>query len=181
MKFFGNNVKSELPIFAVDFQNRPELDTARLAVIEIQKTTPGIESNVKSVYTSPYDSHLRNDNLVPLSKLVCQSAAFVTENALGQKLDFDIINCWVSIYQKGDFTINHNHWPSLFSAVVYLEASEKSAPLIFENEISVPAIRNNMILFPGWIKHSVPPTEEERVIVAYNLTAIFSNGNNKFD
>jgi hypothetical protein len=173
MKVFGHNVQTSLPIFVADLSEMQELDQARKAVDELRKAYPTIESNVKSVYTSPFDSHTKNENLLPLSRLVCKAASFLTENAMGQRLEFEIMNCWVSVYERGDHTISHNHWPSLFSVVVYLEADDNSSPLVFENQIPIKVQKNQMVMFPGWILHNVPKTESSRIIVAYNLTAVF--------
>ena len=55
----------------------------------------------------------------------------------------------------------------------YVDAEPNDAPLVFPT--SGNAIYPNtglMIVFPGWVTHSVPPQEndKERIVVAGNLT-----------
>ena len=72
----------------------------------------------------------------------------------------------------------HNHWPHLWSFVYYVNCPVGSAPLLFDRCIHpakgierVAPKTGLMVMFPGWVHHSVPPhTGEERIIVAGNLT-----------
>jgi hypothetical protein len=174
MNIKGHKISVEVPYFTIDLSGHSyELDMARKAVNELRATEPGIDSNVKSVYASPYDSHKRNDKLQPLCRLVTKICGFVTENALGQKLDFSVVNCWTAVYEKNDFTVMHTHWPVLFSAVIYLESDEDSSPLILGNQINVPATKDTMVIFPGWLEHEVCETPTQRVVIAMNLATVF--------
>jgi hypothetical protein len=174
MNVQGHKISTQLPYFTIDLSRYQfELDLAREAIYDLQKCFPHTESNVKNYYTSPYDSHLQSTKLDPLCNLVLKLSSFITENALQQKLDFKIVNCWGSIYHPGDFTVLHNHWPCFFSAVVYLDADADSAPLILDNQLCVLAERSKMVLFPGWLDHEVPPTKTQRTVIAFNLTVDF--------
>jgi len=176
MNIQGHKISVSLPYFTIDLSKyQKELDLAREAIYELQKNHRHTESNLKNFYTSPYDSHLKSDKLHPLCTLVIKLAGFITENALGQKLDFTILNCWGSIYNPGDYAVIHNHWPSFFSGVVYLDADEQSSPLILDNQLCVKAKKSHMTLFPGWVDHEVPPTKSQRVIIAFNFHTDFSH------
>jgi hypothetical protein len=178
MNIKGHKISVEVPYFTIDLSEyNYELDMARKAVEELQVNEPGIESNVKSIYVSPYNSHMRNDKLHPLCRLVTKICEFITENALGQKLEFSVTNCWAAIYEKDDFTVMHTHWPVLFSAVIYLESDEDSSPLILGDQINVPATKNTMVIFPGWLEHEVCETATPRVVVAMNLSVAFDKTN----
>ena len=41
-----------------------------------------------------------------------------------------------------------------------------------QHDLVLPCVNNSMIVFPGWVTHSVPPekSDKERVIVAGNLS-----------
>lgn len=174
MNIQGHKISSQLPYFTVDISKyQLELDTARDAIFELQQSHPHTESNVKNYYTSPYDSHLKTRKLEPLNQLVLRLASFICQNALGQKLDFKIVNCWGSIYMPGDYAVIHNHWPVFFSSIVYLDADDQSSPLILDNQICVSPKKSHLVLFPGWLDHEVPPTQSQRNIIAYNLTVDF--------
>lgn len=172
-------VPLHLPIFCCDlnvFEN--ELLLARQAVEELQISHPeSISSNVKAKYTSSYKSHILNNKLVPLTELVIKIAKRVSKETLS--CDLDAINvdlftadCWCAIYEQSDETIPHNHFPADFSAVIYLEASQESAPIIFANSILVKPVSGSLVLFPGILNHHVPPTEGRRVVIAMNIFKI---------
>jgi len=170
------SVPLQLPVFCCDLNPHVlELTLAKEAVEELRISHPeSIESNVKATYSSSYKSHLLNSKLVPLTELVMKIAKKASKQTLS--CDLDAINvdlftadCWCAIYEKTDETIPHNHFPSDFSAVVYLEAGPLSAPIIFANSILVNPVPGTLVLFPGILNHHVPPTEGRRVVVAMNL------------
>jgi hypothetical protein len=172
-------VPIEMPVFCADLRNYPlELSLAAQAVQELRVSHPEITpSNVKATYSSPYKSHLLNNKLIPLTQLVMKIAKKVSRETLS--CDLDQINvdlftadCWCAIYEESDKTIPHNHFPSDFSAVVYLEAQPLCAPIIFANTIVVQPVSGSLVLFPGLLDHQVPPTQGRRVVVAMNLFKI---------
>jgi len=169
-------VPLQLPIFCCDLNGYPnELELARQAVDELQISHPeSITSNVKAKYSSSYKSHLLNNKLVPLTELVIKIAKRASRESLscdleGINVDLFVADCWCAIYEHSDQTIPHNHFPSDFSAVIYLESQPESAPIIFANSLMVKPVPGSLVLFPGILNHHVPPTEGRRVIVAMNL------------
>jgi hypothetical protein len=81
---------------------------------------------------------------------------------------------WGLVYVKGNQTEEHNHWPSLWSYTFCVNACESCAPLVFptcEHEYSVDSMPAQLILFPAWVMHEVPPhtCDHERIMVAGNL------------
>ena len=169
-------VPLQLPIFCCDLKSyENELQLAKEAVYELQISHPeSTPSNVKATYSSSYKSHLLNPKLLPLTELVMKIAKKVSKETLSCDLDavnvgLFIADCWCAVYEKSDETIPHNHFPSDFSAVVYLEAEPQSAPIIFANSILVKPIPGSLVLFPGLLNHHVPPTEARRVVVAMNI------------
>jgi hypothetical protein len=53
-------------------------------------------------------------------------------------------------------------------AVVYLEANENCAPIVFANSIMVKPVPGTLVIFPGILEHHVPENFDKRVIVAIN-------------
>ena len=68
---------------------------------------------------------------------------------------------WGVIYEKGDKSGRHNHYPNRWSFVYYVNTPEGSAPLIIcgdsgEDEISAKPVAGGCIVFPAWMDHYVP-------------------------
>jgi hypothetical protein len=84
-----------------------------------------------------------------------------------------ITNLWSAVYQNGDKTDPHDHSPLPGSFVYYLKASENSSPLFFnDNNLSIVPEEDLLIVFPGYIIHSVPESseKEKRIVIAGNFT-----------
>ena len=177
MNIQGHRLQVSLPYFTVDLGTHTQaLDLARQALAELRVEAPSITSNVAADYVSPYDSHRRNTKLMPVCELARNCCEYLTETVLGQRLELRVINCWAADYGPGDFTHRHDHWPMLFSCVIYLDCDHLSAPLILANDHEVQAETGRMVIFPGWVEHEVPPTASARSCVAINLAAMWDRG-----
>ena len=96
------------------------------------------------------------------------------------EVEICVWDCWGAIYNEGNYTIKHNHWPYLWSFVYYVKCSENCAPLVLDGMVTQSGKLGNhfyptegdMIMFPGWINHSVPKHEskDDRVVIAGNLS-----------
>ena len=96
-------------------------------------------------------------------------------------VQYKVSTSWGLIYEKGQHTNSHTHWPDTWSWTYCVKACEDCSPLIFthaknENHISKASLavapkENQMIIFPGWVHHEVPeqPCEHERIMIAGNL------------
>ena len=87
-------------------------------------------------------------------------------------------DCWGVLYNKNDFAIAHAHWPHIWSWGYYVKVPQGSSPLVFPegkegNYYVFPKV-GDLVIFPAWIKHEVPPslTEEDRMLVGGNLERI---------
>ena len=91
----------------------------------------------------------------------------------GSTFDWVIMALWGNIYNKGDYTVPHEHMPSPYSFTYYVKVPDGSAPLIFDDlgETWYPK-EGDLVLFPGYVKHSVPEhtIDENRISIAGNLT-----------
>ena len=172
-------VETKAPIFWWDMSHlEPVLQSARESIDDLRLTHPDSPvSNVKSVYMSPWKSHLLSDKLLPLCHEVMRLAKEVSKSywhtdleALNQ--DFMIADCWGVIYEQSDKTIAHSHYPSDFAAVMYLEADDNCAPIIFDQKLVVQPRPKTLVMFPGYLLHEVPENHGHRVIVAMNLNKI---------
>lgn len=123
---------------------------------------------------SPWGSQRLNPKL----GLLCASAmAIVTRCAQAVSgvppdavnLEFVLTDCWAAIYERADATARHNHFPCDLAAVVYLEAEENCAPIVFGDGVAVQPRPRTMIVFPGLLDHEVPATVGRRIIIAMNF------------
>ena len=105
------------------------------------------------------------------AKIADQAVALAIENS-PHKVSLEPFDCWGNIYRKGDYTKSHDHWPHPWSWVYYANVSDSCSGLRFDDDgfrfIPDPG---DLILFPGWLYHSVEPqtTDYERVVVAGNI------------
>ncbi len=152
-----------------------ELLLARQAIDEIRLSHPdSTPSNVKAVYMSPWKSHLVNPKFGPLCELVTRIGKQVSEEHLKAKLDalnldLKVTDCWGVIYETSDHTVPHHHYPSDLSAVIYLDADENCAPIIFGDGVAVNPKPNLLVIFPGILMHEVPQNTAKRTVIAMNL------------
>ena len=80
-------------------------------------------------------------------------------------------NLWGQWYRKGDYQISHTHYPNQWSFVYFVNTPRGSSPLVFSrSKKKVAAKAGNMVIFPSWVRHQVPPNKcEERSVVAGNF------------
>lgn len=103
-------------------------------------------------------------------------------------------NIWVNISEYKDSNVNHIHPNSVLSGVFYLDVSEDTGSLHFYNPAqflmdyvlngnvnkyaetnsctwTVDPICNLLLLFPGWLEHSVGPNlnkKRKRISLSFN-------------
>ncbi len=178
-EFTQFNVPTESTVFGCSLRDAaPVLDLALQALYELRQAHPdATPSNVKAVYMSPWKSHHLTTDLAPLIQLVADKIKSATQQFLGvdlNQLEYDlrVADCWGAVYEQSDHTVPHTHYPSDFSAVIYLEMEEQSSPIIFENSFSVSPTSGSLVFFPGHLSHHVPATQGKRVIVVINYIKI---------
>ena len=134
---------------------------------DVQKSSTNVQASMTGWYMHETDSDFME---------VCRMAMdFAYENSPRQGVPFMPYDCWGAIYSKGNYTKTHEHWPQIWSWVYNVECCEKCSPLVFNDAPQgahyVYPNSGNMILFPGWIRHSVPEhqCDHDRIILAGNL------------
>ena len=87
-------------------------------------------------------------------------------------------DCWGVLYKKKDFAVAHAHWPNIWSWGYYVKIPKGSSPLVFPegkegNYYVFPQV-GDLIIFPAWIKHEVPPSAivKDRILVGGNIERI---------
>ena len=87
-------------------------------------------------------------------------------------------DCWGVLCKKNDFAVAHAHWPNIWSWGYYVKVPGGSSPLVFPegkegNYYVFPQV-GDLVIFPAWVKHEVPPStvDEDRMLVGGNLERI---------
>ena len=153
----------------------PALMHARLAIDEVRALHPeSTPSNVKAVYMSPWGSHLLTNKFQPLIELVENTAIEISSRFFKadlKKLNIkpSVTDCWGVIYEESDYVNPHAHFPADLAAVIYLEAEEGCAPIVFGDGFSITPKPALLVMIPGSLMHSVPPNNAKRTVVAMNI------------
>ena len=119
------------------------LINARIGIEEVRLKHPqSTASNVQAVYMSPWASQYLTDKFNDLIKVVEHNAYDVSKQFF--KADLKQLNlkpvvtdCWGVIYEESDFVYPHTHFPADLSAVIYLDAEEGCAPIIFGDRTAI--------------------------------------------
>ena len=87
-------------------------------------------------------------------------------------------DCWGVLYKKNNFAVAHAHWPNIWSWGYYVKVPKGSSPLVFPegkegNYYVFPEV-GDLVIFPAWVKHEVPPSvcDEDRILVGGNIERI---------
>jgi hypothetical protein len=129
-------------------------------------------TNVKALMTS-YQIYEETDVFNSLLNYIFQKASICPWVSPNNVLKYDSV--WGSIYKENEKTLPHNHGNSLVSFVLYLQTDQTSSPLKIHTspEIIIYPKINDLIMFRGYVKHSVPPQPKtinnDRIVFAGNI------------
>ncbi|HEY0192810.1 MAG TPA: hypothetical protein VGC42_16940 [Kofleriaceae bacterium] len=168
------SVATTLPVLVFDLDDPEPVQLAREAIAELRVSHPAtIMSNVRATYRSPWHSHVLNPKLVPLCDRVVALARQASKAAFGVDLDHAplvVSQCWVIVYEAGDGTRRHNHFPAVFGCAVYLDAGDGAAPMVVGGGTAIEPRPGRVVLFPGALDHAVPDHPGgARTVVSMNL------------
>ena len=134
-----------------------------------------VQESKTFVKASMSDWQLHTHNSIV--KKLCDKVLDIILESSGRKNStkppkFYIRKCWGAVYGKGDWTQEHNHAGSVYGWCYYIRMPKGSSPLVFpEAELECHPKEGELIVFPGIVKHSVPPCEceEKRIMIASNV------------
>jgi len=130
-------------------------------------------SNVKALMTD-WCIWKQSKVFDPLLKKILQTYKDLSYAENDPRFELSIQNAWGAIYKKHDYANPHDHHPCYSSFVYYLKSNGKT-PLTFkESNFSLSPVDDTLIIFPSYVKHHVPPHEEDedRVCIAGNMEII---------
>lgn len=116
--------------------------------------------------------------MVDIQKVILDAARLVLDGTSYDGLGLVLISAWFIVSPVGASNIRHSHPRSFLSGVYYVKVPSGSSPIVFHPEaqsstVSFEAKENRLLIFPGWLEHSVAPNSaaEERVVLSFNLGA----------
>ena len=177
----GRWILEKLPIITQDIGN----DSINEKLISIIKTTIAEQKTEKGVPkpVTNWFMHLFSSEFGWVSD---QAIKIAKENAPAP-VQLETFDCWGARFGKDGYSFIkvHNHWPAAWSWVYYPKACDDCVPLVFDDcplydpwsapltsePWQVASKTNRIVVFPGWVRHSVPKhiCDHDRVVVAGNI------------
>lgn len=164
------------PIITANVTNSEKINPILEKTIRHIGDTQNRKTNVKADMTHHQmwrDEYFGHEEFQIICKVALQLAFKNAPEKMQPFFKPCITECWGALYKKGDFTRSHDHWPAIWSFCYYVNVSKTCAPLRFPGaELSIKPKNGLMILFPGWIEHSVPKQKNDhhRIMVAGNIS-----------
>ena len=164
-----NIVKEKLPLL---IDKCPHHNTIKEGIIRdnfdfsrSRYNADGNASNVKALQTP-------QQTFSPSIKLITDLVVRNLVKVEGKGKTWFIEDCWVSLYNKGDYTISHSHNPAYWSFVYFVKSPRGSSPLVFSTSGKrIKAEEGKIVIFPGCLKHEVPKNKCcDRIVLAGNVT-----------
>ena len=112
----------------------------------------------------------------PIFNFLADIVIDIAKETSPHEVQLELYDMWGAVYNRGDFTMNHDHWPHPWSFVYYVK-SNGATPIIFPDcSYSLNPKAGDIVLFPGIIRHGVPihESDEERIIVSGNINIKYS-------
>ena len=165
---YSLTVNKEANIFVFDLTS--EIDSNKIAsdVLAFRSQFP--ESNKSNIigWHSGYFAHKQSHYFDDLIKLVESKA---TKAINDKDFNISVVQSWAIVYEKGNGAAKHSHADTLISAVFYADVEASASPLKFENGPTILPEKGMLVIFPGWLKHEVPPMrfDSKRIAIAFNL------------
>ena len=159
--------ETEIGIYTLD--NHQELNNKLKKIIsDFRKEYPESDNSNVKAWHSNFDTHVKE----PKFNILIDRVMDASKDFINIKCNLYLLNFWVMEYEKGNYTVKHNHWPATLSGIYYIDVEENSSPIIFENNFVIKPKNGMLLLFPSIVNHEVPPTKGKRIVASFNLQFI---------
>jgi uncharacterized protein (TIGR02466 family) len=146
-----------------------------------------------SNWQTPQDLHTR-PAFAEFTKLVEMAARGVARFLQVEQYPMMVTGCWGNINPPGAYHPTHHHPNNYLSGVYYVAVPAKGSRIVFQdprpsmimpkprqysrltaNAADAESKEGRMLIFPSWLKHSVPANDgdSERISISFNL--MFTN------
>ena len=132
------------------------------------------KSNVKADMTEWIMQH--KTGFKDLAKIILDMSVEGSKQKFNREINPHITSMWGMRYKSGEQAISHDHWPSIWSFVYYLNAPDGAPGLFFSEMGPQGGIRKLepglLIMFPGHTLHGVKPEKFDgyRYVVSANVS-----------
>ena len=108
----------------------------------------------------------------------------------------EISGCWANISPKGAIHLPHHHPNNYLSGIYYVHTSDGANRVTFHDpsqindvlapqlraanqynykEYAIPAKPGRLVIFPAWLRHSVPENTSEDIRISISFNIVFSD------
>ena len=146
-------------------------------------------SNVSNVHAwhSRYDTHKQSNVFQPLIDTVLLMCYDISKEyykvPVTDPYHYEVDDLWLSMYEKNDYTVMHDHFPATFAACYYVDVKEfnglseqknkySSSPITFESQpddLDIQPVNGMLLIWMGMMKHKVEPTNKKRTCICMNI------------
>ena len=160
--------------FADSINQKIILESSQFPFVKEKYNWDGGYTNVRALQMEPINHPAQNFSSVNLLFEWIINLVRNQEFLKSHHLLFKVDHFWVSNYEKGDFTIPHHHYPSVYSFVYFLNSPKGSSPSVLTTSGKrFKAESGKVVLFPGHVVHHVPRNNcDNRIVLAGNLTLL---------
>ena len=164
----------KVPIISTILEDHVEINKyLKQVILEHRHHNPETtKSNVKAWHSS-WMTHEENLKFQPFCNLVRNVCTFLTEEYYKASNEMLVTNMWAMMYEESDYTMPHNHMPSLYASSYYVDVEDGSAPIIFNkdtpNELTILPRNGMLLIWSGNLNHMVPPTKTKRMVISMNI------------
>ena len=171
------SVLMALPVYTTKL----DIDNERLKKIILlhRKRYPETnKSNVKA-WHSDYKTHLKDFRFQPFIDEIINNIRRIKQydptfcGFAGFEKTLHLRDFWINMYDGNGIhhAVKHQHFPCPYAATYYVETEENSAPILFHGlkNLKIVPESGTLVVWPGFIYHSVPPTQGKRTVLAMNL------------
>ncbi|MGF1447137.1 MAG: putative 2OG-Fe(II) oxygenase [Pikeienuella sp.] len=176
--------------------SRRALSEALVAALIRQFDETATGPNVRTALLShtPMENPRAHENFVAVVREVAPKVTEYGEALLGERINWGTKEIWINRMEQGGAQKMHNHANSFISGVIYLTGVHASAATVFHRHTShttflmqnenkrckigpynspifrMPEVEpGDMVLFPSYMMHEVPPNQgEPRMTAAFN-------------
>ena len=168
----GFITEQKIPFWYVMYPDIQQNKQFKESILKIREENPQNHDLMKqnTGWHSSYRLHLETPYFKDLCNFTTGACSFISESHYGHTPPepYMVYNMWAMMYEKGNRTAEHDHFPSVFAAVYFVDCEEGSAPLKFYGKSIVPK-NGALVIFPGIVRHEVLPTETNRIVLSMNL------------
>jgi uncharacterized protein (TIGR02466 family) len=146
------------------------------------------------VWQSRHGLH-RLPALAPLVGHLRAGVVQVLEHLRVGAAPFEITGLWVNVSAPGGAVRMHNHPNNFLSGVYYVQVQEGADTINFHDprpqaavvrppvteltayntdQVVVPVVEGDLVVFPSWLTHSVDPNRSSRVRISVSFNAMFT-------